>query len=154
MLNQYTFNNLDAYNKQAYSWATKEFNLIKDTQTISELNIDILSFVFTMIYNHFLHILGYSEGDVEAWLQDFFKKENIKTEWDIMLKYRDIVSNELFSVYENNNTRVYNNLFGSLEREFENEYGEKPIISTVNNEVNINYKKEEIMSFVVNRFKW
>ncbi len=154
MLNNYPFSKLDAYNNEAYRCATKEYDLIKDAKAISELNIDILSFTFASIYNHFLHIVGYSEGDIEAWLQDLYKKEDVKKEWDILWQYREILSRELFNVYGNDDIKLYNNLIASINREVKNEYEENVIINPIDNEANSHNKYEEVMGFVLGRFNW
>ena len=154
-LNQYPFNKLDAYNEEAYSWANKEYDLIKATKAISELNIDILSFTFASIYNHFLYIsMNYAEGDVETWLQDFYKKDDIKQEWDILWKYKYFVASELFDAYKADHNKLYSNLVSSVMREVEDDNGDKVVIDPINNEKNSSHKHEEVMSFVLGGFNW
>lgn len=155
MLNKYPFNNLDAYNEEAYIWATKEFDLIKDTKTMFGLDIDISSFAFASIYNHFLYIsMNYPEMDIEAWLQDFFGKEDINKEWDTVCKYRGVVSGELLKFYKNEHIKIYNNLIASVSHEGEDDDGDKVIVDPLDNQLDRHNKHEQVMEFVLNDFNW
>lgn len=155
MLNKYPFNHLDAYNDEAYNWASKEYNLIKDTKAIFKLNIDILSFTFASIYNHFLYIsMNYPECDVESWLQDFYGKEDINKEWDIMCKNTNIVSSELLKVYKKEHIKIYNNLIASVSHNGEDDDVDKVIIDPLDNQFDGHNKHEQVMGFVLNDFKW
>lgn len=154
ILNQNIFKNLDAYNDEAYIWATKVYDSAKDIKEVSELNIDLVSFAFANVYNHFLSLLGYPSGDLETWLQDFYEKEDIKKEWAMMGDYQDIVSGLIFSAYGNSDIKIYNSLIESVKHEIEDDYGKKVMVDPIDNDSNSHYKHEEIMSFVVSRFKY
>lgn len=148
-LNWKFFKYLDSYHDEAYNWATKEYNKIKDKKEMAEIDIDVISGTFVCIYSDFLNIsMGYADGTTVYMLEDFYEKSDINKELDAVWNCRDIICASM----TDSNMTTYNNLISSVSRVEEDEYGDVITIDPIDQESYSFQKHCNVLSFVEGGF--
>ncbi len=163
-LNWKFFKYLDSYHDEAYGWATKEYNKIKDKKEVVELDIDMISAAFVSIYSDFLHIsMGYADGTTQYMLEDFYEKtDNVEKEIDMLSNYKSIIFGEIYSMYDSADNKdiggtdiaIYESLLFSVAQEVDDEEGGTKFVDPIDQESYSFQKHLNVFNFVQNGFTY
>lgn len=108
------FNHLDAYQQEAFKWANDMWMQVSPMINRDDIDHDVLSIAFAKIYSGFLYVsMNYLHQDFTDYLQEFYYKDDIEKEWDLMWKYIEMIYEYLRRVYEND-YKIYETLASTI----------------------------------------
>jgi len=97
--------------------------------------------------------MDYAKPEPEDILRDFYEKEDVGKEFNLLWEYRGIISGQIASSYKGDPyIGIYNGLVKSVEARETDDYGDVVVNNPIDQEGH--GKDEDVFQFVLNGFEW